>query len=65
MQAGYWTPACYTGNHRPKAFGLGYGLHVSTGAGSEPSHIVDIAPTILAILDVDPPRHFEGRAVFT
>jgi predicted AlkP superfamily phosphohydrolase/phosphomutase len=61
---GYETPAYYTGNHRPNAFLLGYGAGVNRGK-TEGSHIVDIAPTILAMLDVDPPPHFEGRAVFT
>jgi predicted AlkP superfamily phosphohydrolase/phosphomutase len=62
---GYETPAYYTGNHRPNAFLLGFGPGVSEAAGGERSHIVDIAPTILSMLDVDPPPHFEGRPLFT
>ena len=62
---GYETPAYYTGNHRPNAFLLGYGAGVDGGKRSERSHVVDIAPTILAMLDVVPPPHLEGRALFT
>jgi predicted AlkP superfamily phosphohydrolase/phosphomutase len=62
-RCGYETPAYYSGNHRPNAFVLGYGGGVTAGAGQDGGHIVDIAPTILAALDVDPPAHFEGRAL--
>jgi predicted AlkP superfamily phosphohydrolase/phosphomutase len=66
-QRGYETPAYYTGNHRPNAFLLGYGPGVTggdrAGGNTEGGHIVDIAPTILTMLDVDPPPHFEGRAL--
>jgi predicted AlkP superfamily phosphohydrolase/phosphomutase len=60
---GYETPAYYTGNHRPNAFLLGYGRDVTAGAALDGGHIVDIAPTILTMLGVDPPRHLEGRAL--
>ena len=60
---GYQTPAYYTGNHRPNAFLLGYGRDVTAGAGLDGGHIVDLAPTILTMLGVDPPPHFEGRAL--
>jgi predicted AlkP superfamily phosphohydrolase/phosphomutase len=62
---GYETPAYYTGNHRPNAFLLGYGRDVTPGDAIEHPHIVDIASTILTMLGVEPPRHFEGRALFT
>jgi predicted AlkP superfamily phosphohydrolase/phosphomutase len=61
-QRGYETPAYYTGNHRPNAFLLAYGPGVAGGDEPKGGHIVDIAPTVLAMLDVDPPRHFEGHA---
>jgi predicted AlkP superfamily phosphohydrolase/phosphomutase len=59
----YETPAYYTGNHRPHAFVLGYGPDVTAGDRAGSGHIVDIAPTILAMLAVDPPPHLEGRAL--
>lgn len=60
---GYQTPAFYTGNHRPNAFLLAYGRDVSAGDGIDSGHILDLAPTILTMLGVDPPPHFEGRAL--
>jgi len=60
---GYEVPAYYTGNHRPNAFLLSYGRGVTAGDGDDAGHIVDIAPTILTLLGIDPPAHFEGRAL--
>jgi predicted AlkP superfamily phosphohydrolase/phosphomutase len=60
---GYETPAYYTGNHRPNAFVLGYGCDVTTSDRAGGGHIVDIAPTILGMLGVDPPAHLDGRAL--
>jgi predicted AlkP superfamily phosphohydrolase/phosphomutase len=62
-KCGYQTPAYYSGNHRPNAFVLGYGAGIATGARLEGGHIIDIAPTILTALGVDPPAQFEGRAL--
>jgi predicted AlkP superfamily phosphohydrolase/phosphomutase len=62
---GYETPAYYTGNHRPNAFLLGHGRDTTPGDAIAGAHIVDIAPTILTMLGVDPPPHFEGRALLT
>jgi predicted AlkP superfamily phosphohydrolase/phosphomutase len=59
---GYDTPAYYTGNHRPNAFLLAYGRDVAAGDDLDDAHIVDLAPTILSMLDVDPPAELEGRA---
>jgi predicted AlkP superfamily phosphohydrolase/phosphomutase len=61
-------PAChdvspfYTGNHRPNAFVLVAGAALSAGATIENAHILDIAPTVLAMLGVAAPAQFEGRA---
>lgn len=59
---GHAVPAHYTGNHRPTAFVLAAGRGVSSGAEIAQGSILDIAPTILALLDVDPPPQLEGRA---
>jgi predicted AlkP superfamily phosphohydrolase/phosphomutase len=61
-QAGFETAPYYSGNHRPNAFILARGPSVSSGSSLESGHIVDIAPTILEMLDVEPPKHFDGRA---
>jgi arylsulfatase A-like enzyme len=42
---------------------LGYGADVAAGAAIDRGHIVDIAPTVLEALGVEPPPHFEGRAL--
>jgi len=61
--AGYQTSPGYTGNHRPNAFLVARGPGVREGVEVTGRHILDIAPTVLAALAVDPPRHFEGRPV--
>ncbi|HUP00990.1 MAG TPA: alkaline phosphatase family protein [Gemmatimonadota bacterium] len=61
-EAGYQTAPYYTGNHTPNAFVLARGPHVQSGAALTGGHIVDLAPTLFALLGVDPPAQFEGRA---
>jgi predicted AlkP superfamily phosphohydrolase/phosphomutase len=61
-QAGYQTAPYYTGNHRPNAFVLARGPTLARGAALASAHIVDIAPTILQTLGVDPPKHYDGQA---
>ena len=46
----------------PNAFVIAHGPLVSSGAQLDDGHIVDIAPTILDILGVEPPGHFDGQA---
>lgn len=60
-KCGYDTPAYYTGNHRPVAFLAAAGAGVAAGARIEGGHILDVPATVLALLGVDPPAHFEGR----
>ena len=61
-QAGYETAPYYSGNHRPNAFVLARGPSVSAGSSLQEGHIADIAPTILELLGVEPPAHFDGQA---
>jgi predicted AlkP superfamily phosphohydrolase/phosphomutase len=60
-QSGHEVSPFYTGNHRPNAFVLAQGPALRAGATLENGHIMDIAPTILAMLGVGAPAHFEGR----
>jgi hypothetical protein len=60
---GYRTGACYTGNHRPNAFLLARGPGVPEGIELHGHDVRDVAPTVLALLGVNPPAHFEGRPV--
>jgi len=59
--AGYEISPYYTGNHKPNAFVLSRGPHIADQTILAGGHIVDIAPTILAMLGVDPPKHMDGR----
>ncbi len=52
----------YTGNHRPNAFVLARGPGLSAGSSCAGGHILDLAPSVLQLLGVEPPDHFEGRA---
>lgn len=61
--AGYRTGACYTGNHRPNAFLLARGPGVPEGIELRGHDVRDVAPTVLALLGVSPPPHFEGHPV--
>jgi hypothetical protein len=58
--SGYQTPPYYSGNHRPNAFVLARGPRIPQGAVLSDGHIIDIAPTLLAFLGVDPPDHMRG-----
>lgn len=62
QQAGYAISPFYTGNHRPTAFVLARGPALAAGQTLEGGHILDVAPTLLAMSGVDVPRQFEGRA---
>ncbi len=59
--AGYEISPYYTGNHKPNAFILGRGPNIAENAIFTGGHVIDIAPTILAMLGVDPPKHMDGR----
>jgi predicted AlkP superfamily phosphohydrolase/phosphomutase len=60
-EAGYQTAPYYTGNHRPAAFVLARGPLLPEGNSFTGGHIVDLAPTLLALLGVAAPRHMDGR----
>jgi len=58
---GYEITPYYTGNHKPTAFVLTRGPKIAEDATFTGGHVIDIAPTILAMLGVDPPGHLDGR----
>jgi predicted AlkP superfamily phosphohydrolase/phosphomutase len=60
--SGYETAPFYTGNHRPSAFVLARGGRIPADDVLTGGHVVDIAPTILGMLDVDLPEHLDGQA---
>lgn len=51
----------YLGNHRPNAFVIGAGAGIRPGV-MRGGHMVDLAPTILALLGVERPAHMDGEA---
>jgi predicted AlkP superfamily phosphohydrolase/phosphomutase len=59
--AGYQIAPYYTGNHRPNAFVIARGPGVAGGTLLNQGHIVDLAPTIMTMIGVDPPSHMDGR----
>ncbi len=59
--AGYQIAPYYTGNHRPSAFVIARGPGLAEGSLLQEGHIVDIAPTIMTMIGVDPPGHMDGR----
>ena len=61
--AGYQIGAYYTGNHRPNAFLVARGPGLPEGVEVRGNHILDVAPTVLALLGVSPPSHFAGRPI--
>jgi predicted AlkP superfamily phosphohydrolase/phosphomutase len=56
-------PPYYTGNHRPNAFMVSRGPDVLKGAIYEGASILDLAPTILSQLGIDPPGYMDGRVL--
>lgn len=59
--AGYQIAPYYTGNHRPDAFVIARGPGIAEGSRLDSGHIVDLAPTVMTMLGVDPPAHMDGR----
>lgn len=59
--AAYQTEPYYTGNHRPAAFFIASGPSIGESRELYGGHIVDIAPTLLAMLDVEIPANFDGK----
>jgi len=62
-EPGHALPPYYTGNHRPNAFMAAIGPEVPRGMVIDGVHVLDIAPTILTHLGIDPPSYMDGKLV--
>jgi predicted AlkP superfamily phosphohydrolase/phosphomutase len=60
--AGYQLAPYYSGNHRPTAFVGAGGPAVQAGSLPSDGSILDLAPTVFALLGEEPATHFQGRA---
>jgi predicted AlkP superfamily phosphohydrolase/phosphomutase len=53
-----------TGSHVERGFLLASGPGVPTGVKLEEPHVVDVAPTILSLMDTPIPAYMEGKPIF-
>ena len=53
------------GGHRSQGFVLGKGPDIEAGKTLKNSQVVDLAPTILDLMGIDIPEHFDGKPLFT
>jgi predicted AlkP superfamily phosphohydrolase/phosphomutase len=60
--AGHAISPFYNGNHRAAAFAVARGPGLGAGQTLDGGNILDIAPTVLSLLGVDAPAHYEGGA---
>jgi predicted AlkP superfamily phosphohydrolase/phosphomutase len=51
----------YTGEHRNVAFAICRGPSIAENATANTGHIMDVAPTILSLFGVEPPREMQGQ----
>jgi hypothetical protein len=58
-------PTGRSGNHRPQGFLIGVGDGFEAGSGIEGGHILDLAPTVYAMLDLPRPDTMPGRDLRT
>ncbi|MGH7909321.1 MAG: alkaline phosphatase family protein [Thermodesulfobacteriota bacterium] len=56
-------PERRTGAHRPYGFLIASGKHISQGKAVEGASIMDIAPTILYLMDQPVPRDMDGKVL--
>jgi predicted dehydrogenase/predicted AlkP superfamily phosphohydrolase/phosphomutase len=62
-QPAYGVMPYYTGNHRPNAFALAVGPRICAGQVLQGTSILDLAPTILTYLGVNPPEYMGGKVL--
>ena len=56
-------PERRTGAHRPFGFLVASGPHIRKAPAMRPVHLLDLAPTILSLMDVNIPDHYDGRVI--
>jgi len=52
-----------SGNHRPEGFLMAVGSHIEPGSPIQNGHIIDLAPTIYALLNLAQPAEMSGKAL--
>ncbi|QJF50281.1 alkaline phosphatase family protein [Roseobacter ponti] len=57
-------PQARSGNHRPEGFLIAAGASVGKGAGLSGAHIMDLAPTVFSLLELEQPDDFRGKPLF-
>jgi len=62
-QPGYGIVPFYVGNHRPNAFAYIVGPGIPEGERIEGGHILDLTPTVLAVLGMPAPSHMDGKSL--
>ncbi len=62
-QPAYAVMPYYTGNHRPHAFTLAVGPGIPAGQILQDASILDLAPTILTYLGLNPPEYMRGKVL--
>lgn len=50
-----------TGSHRPEGVFIATGPSINPASSPRSPHLMDIAPTILTLLGIEPPKHMDGR----
>ncbi len=55
----------YVGHHRPVGWLVAAGRPFAPGSTIEGAHILDLAPTVCALLGIEPPADMKGRPIIT
>ena len=58
-------PFFRTGGHRPGGFLLAQGSKIPAGTSLPGGHSIDIAPTILTLMDTPIPEYCKGKPLIT
>jgi predicted AlkP superfamily phosphohydrolase/phosphomutase len=56
-------PERRTGAHRPFGFLAASGPRIRNAPDMKTVHLLDLAPTILSLMDVNVPEHYDGRVI--
>ncbi|GBF79934.1 alkaline phosphatase family protein [Aphanothece sacrum] len=54
-------PPYRAGSHRPEGMILAYGPEIEPGTSLSQGHVLDLAPTILSLMDAPIPEYLEGK----